>query len=52
MKSTLSPENVIDILKTIYMVTLQTPYSNDVHKRLILKNKKQIELARIFKLEI
>lgn len=52
MKSTLSPENVIDILKTIYMVTLQTPYSNDFHKRLILKNKEQIELARIFKLEI
>jgi transposase len=52
MGSSHSPERVIDILKTIYMVTLQTPYSNDFHKRLILKNKEQIELAQIFNLHI
>lgn len=51
LESSLSPEAVIDILKTIYMVTLQTPYSNSLHKRLILKNKEQVELAKIFNLE-
>ena len=52
MESSHSPESVIDILKTIYMVTLQTPYSNDFHKRLILKNREQVELAKIFDLKI
>jgi hypothetical protein len=47
-----SPESVIDILKTIYMVTLQTPYSNNFHKRLVLKNKEQLELAKIFNFQI
>ena len=52
LKSTHSPEGVIDILKTIYMVSLQTPYSTDLHKRLILKTKEQIDLAEKFKLKI
>jgi transposase len=52
MESSYSPEAVIDILKTIYMITLQTPYSNDFHKRLILKNKEQIGIAKIFNLQI
>ena len=52
MESSHSPESVIDILKTIYMVTFQTPYSNDFHKRLILKNREQVELAKIFDLKI
>jgi hypothetical protein len=52
MKSSHSPESVIDILKTIYMVTLQTPYSTDIHKRLILKNPEQFEIVKNFKLQI
>jgi transposase len=52
MESSQSPESVIDILKTIYMITLQTPYSNGFHKRLILKNKEQVELIKIFNLQI
>ena len=48
--STLSPEKVIDILKTIYEVSFQTPYSNQIHRKLILKTPEQIGVVEIFKL--
>ncbi|MFN0082886.1 MAG: hypothetical protein ACKVOM_10250 [Ferruginibacter sp.] len=52
LESSYSQEAVIDILKTIYMVTLQTRNAKDFHKRLILKNKGQVEIAKIFDLQI
>lgn len=46
--SELSPEKVIDILKTIYKVSFETPYSNKIHQRLILKTVEQKELIKLF----
>ncbi|OYU84918.1 MAG: transposase [Flavobacterium sp. BFFFF2] len=45
-----SPEKVIDILKTIYQVSFETPFSNKVHTKLLLKNQEQIEIVNLFKL--
>jgi transposase len=50
--SKLSSEKVIDILKTIYKVTIQTPYSNRLHQRLVLKTKEQKDLIALFNLQI
>ena len=47
-KSHLSPEKVIDILKTIYAITITTPYSKTRYTRLFIKNKEQAELLRLF----
>jgi len=52
MKSDLSPERAIDILKTIYKVTFQTPYSNTFYTRLLLKTDEQQKLVSLFKLQI
>jgi transposase len=51
MKSTLSPEKVINILKTIYQITIKTPYSNTRHDRLIVKNEEQKHILKIFNLD-
>lgn len=45
-----SPEQVIDILKTIYSVEFETPYSTKLYKRLILKTAEQKELVALFNL--
>ncbi len=45
-----SPEQAIDILKTIYSVEFETPYSTNKYKRLILKNLEQKELVSLFDL--
>ena len=50
--SKLSSEKVIDILKTIYKVTIQTPYSNRQHQRLVLKTQEQKDLIALFNLQI
>lgn len=50
-KSDLSPEKAIDILKTIYKVSIQTPYSNNTYTRLIIKNKEQKDLIKLFDLK-
>jgi len=50
--SKLSSEKVIDILKTIYKVTIQTPYSNRLHQRLVLKTQEQKDLIALFNLQI
>lgn len=50
--SKLSSEKVIDILKTIYKVTIQTPYSNRLHQRLALKTQEQKDLIALFNLQI
>jgi len=52
MKSDLNPERAIDILKTIYKVTFQTPYSNTFYTRLLLKTDEQQKLVSLFKLQI
>ena len=44
----LSPEKAIDIAKTIYKITIISPYSQRTEKRLILKNPEQINLLKIF----
>ena len=49
-ESSLSPEKAIDIVKTIYQVSIQSPYSTAKHERLLLKNKEQKELVSLFNL--
>lgn len=48
LNANLSPEKAIDIAKTIYKVTILTPYSQTLTDRLILKNPEQINLLKIF----
>lgn len=50
--SPLSPEKVIDIIKTIYQVSFQTPYSHKVHTKLILKTREQVDIVEIFGLRL
>lgn len=50
-KSGLSPEMAIDILKTIYEITIISPYSATPHKRLLVKNEEQRILLRLFGIE-
>jgi len=51
-QSSQSPEQVIDILKTIYQITFTTPYSNNTHRKLILKTDEQKLIVKLFNLEI
>ncbi len=51
-KGELSPEKAIDILKTIYRVEFETPYSTKIYKRLILKTNEQKELINLFSLNL
>lgn len=51
-KSKLSPEKAIDILKTIYKVSILTPYSLTMHERLIIKNHEQSDLIQLFDLKL
>jgi len=50
-QSKLSPEKAIDIIKTIYKVSFETPYSTKIYKRLIIKNEEQKEIIKLFNLE-
>lgn len=50
-KSELSPEKVIDILKTIYQVSIQTPFSNSIHQRLLIKTEEQRYIINLFDLK-
>lgn len=47
-KSGLSPEKAIDILKTIYRVTITLPYSKTKASRLFLPNQEQRTLLELF----
>jgi transposase len=49
-KSELSPEKAIDILKTIYEITIRSPFSNNLLKKLILKTDEQKDLIALFRL--
>lgn len=51
-QSNLSPEKAIDILKTIYQVSFQTPYSNNVYQRLLIKTIEQKSLIDLFELKL
>jgi transposase len=44
----ISAEKALDILKTIYALSIQTPYSKDVKTRLIIKNEEQKHLLNLF----
>lgn len=48
MKAELSPEKAIDILKTIYQISIRLPYSNTKYSRLLIKNDEQQQLLKIF----
>lgn len=50
MKAQLSAEKAIDILKTIYQISIRLPYSNKKHSRLLLKNEEQQRLLKLFDL--
>ena len=50
--SSLSAEKVIDILKTIYQLTITTPYSNTKHTKLLVKNPEQEMIIKLFGLRI
>ncbi len=50
--SSLSAVKVIDILKTIYQITIITPYSNTKHTRLLVKNEEQKMIINLFDLKI
>ncbi len=47
-----SPEQVLDILKTILKVEFKTPYSNKIYQELILNTDEQKALATHFNLEL
>ena len=49
-KAGLSPEKVIDILKTIYKVTITLPYSKTKESRLFLPNEEQRTLLKLFQI--
>jgi hypothetical protein len=51
-KSMLSPEKAIDILKTTYEISIQTPFSMTKHQRLILKTQEQKDLIKLFDLKL
>jgi transposase len=48
MKAGMSPEKAIDILKTIYQISIRLPYSNTKHSRLLIKNEEQSLLLKLF----
>ncbi len=50
-ESPLSPEKAINIVKTIYKVSIQSPYSTAKHNRLVLKNQEQKDLVNLFNLD-
>lgn len=51
-KAGISAEKTIDILKTIYKVSIQTPYSHTVYDRLLLKTEEQKRIVDLFELKI
>ena len=50
--TTQTPEQVIDILKTILMVEFKTPYSNKTYQELIINTIEQKMLATLFNLKL
>ena len=50
MKIDMSPEKAIDILKTIFKITITLPYSKTKQSRLYLPNEEQQSLLNLFKI--
>lgn len=50
-KSKLSPEKAIDILKTIYALSIISPYSKSIYTRLLIKNENQKQLLKLFEID-
>ncbi|HTG67388.1 MAG TPA: IS1634 family transposase [Flavobacterium sp.] len=48
--SNLSPEKAIDIAKTIYRITIITPYSKRKEARLYISNEEQAQLLKLFEI--
>lgn len=46
----ISPEKAINILKTIYSISITTPYSHTKHTRLLIKSQEQSNLLKLFNL--
>lgn len=51
-QSSLSAEKAINIVKTIYRVSFETPFSTKVHNKLILKTNEQREVVNLFNLKL
>ncbi|MBK0384553.1 IS1634 family transposase [Pedobacter sp. SD-b] len=51
-KAVYSPEQTIDIIKTIYKVRIQTPYSENIYERLVIKNQDQQAIVDLFELDL
>lgn len=51
LKSETTAEKAIDILKTIYSLTIMSPYTNKKHTRLIIKNEQQSEILDLFEID-
>lgn len=47
-KSELSPEKVIEILRTIYALTIINPYSKTSYTKILIKNQEQAQLLNLF----
>jgi hypothetical protein len=48
-KSVLSPEKAIAIAKTIYTITIETPFNRETIEQVLILNKDQQYLAKLFK---
>ena len=51
-KAGYSVEQAIEIIKTINKVRIQSPYSEQIYERLVIKNKDQKAIVDLFKLDI
>lgn len=51
LKSTLSPEKAIEILKTIYALRIVSPLTGEEYCRLINRNEHQVELLKLFDID-
>ncbi len=51
-KSPHSVEQALEIIKTIYKVELQTPYSNNTYSRLLIKSQEQKSIIDLFGIKI
>lgn len=51
-KAAYSAQQAIDIVKTIYKVGIQPPYSNTIYQRLILKTDEQRDIVRLFLFQV
>ena len=48
----LSPEKVLDIIKTIHLIKFKTPFSTQTHRHLIIKTEEQKLIIQQFNLHV